>query len=228
MRAVFIGTSDLSIHTASLLVDRGHEVVIVERNRQRIDELTEELDCAFLHGDGSKPAILREANPTQTNILFCLTNNDQTNIIASLIGRSLGFHRVITAIEDPEFEAICIELGLKDVIIPMRTIGRYLADVTRGIDILELSTVIKGEARFFGFILDDDSVHHISDLQLPHEANVVCLYRNGQFMLVNKETRLHRADEIVVLTHSKHLPALRKRWSPESLDEIEESTNSGG
>ena len=131
MRAVFVGTSELTLHTSQLLVDGGHEVVIIESDRERIDEVTKLIDCGVLHGDGSKPAILREANPTQTDILFCLTNNDRTNIIASLVGRSLGFCRVITAIEDPEFETICIELGLEDVIIPMQTIGRYLADVTR-------------------------------------------------------------------------------------------------
>jgi trk system potassium uptake protein TrkA len=200
------------------LADQGHEVVVIESDRQRIDELTDELDCAVLHGDGCKPAILREANPTQTDILFCLTNNDRTNIISSLVGRSLGFERVITAIEDPQFEPICVELGLEDVIIPMQTIGRYLADVTRGIDIIELSTVIKGEARFFAFVLHDDSTHHLSDLRLPSEAQAICMYRDDCFALLNDSTRLHKGDEIVVLTHGRNLPELRERWHPESLD----------
>ncbi len=49
--------------TAEYLIERGNEVVIIERDKKRIDELSEELDCSFLHGDGSKPAILREVNP---------------------------------------------------------------------------------------------------------------------------------------------------------------------
>ncbi len=216
MRAVFVGTSELTLHTSRLLVDGGHEVVIIESDRERIDEVTKLIDCGILHGDGSKPAILREANPTQTDILFCLTNNDRTNIIASLVGRSLGFRRVITAIEDPEFETICIELGLEDVIIPMQTIGRYLADVTRGIDIIELSTVIKGAARFFAFVLDDDSVHRVAELELPSDAQAICLYREDEFMLLSDTTRLHKGDEIIVLTHSRNLRELHERWHPES------------
>ncbi len=47
--------------------------------------------------------MLQETDPAHTDFLFCLTGNDQTNIIASLIGRSQGFKRVITGIEDPEF-----------------------------------------------------------------------------------------------------------------------------
>jgi trk system potassium uptake protein TrkA len=103
-------------------------VVIIEQDKERIDALTEEIDCGFLHGDGSKPAILREADPEGTQVLFALTGNDQANILASLVGRSLGFKRVVTKIEDPELEHICKELGLEDVIVPSRTIGRFLAE----------------------------------------------------------------------------------------------------
>ncbi len=129
MRAVFVGASSLSLMTANLLLKRGHEVVIIERNKEYIAELSETLDCGYLHGDGDKPALLKEADPDNTDVLFCLTGDDRSNILASLVGRSLGFKRVVTRIEDPELEHICLELGLEDTIIPARTIGRFLADI---------------------------------------------------------------------------------------------------
>lgn len=128
MRVVFIGASSLAVVTAKLMRERGDEVVIIEHDKDHIDALTEELDCGFLHGDGSKPAILREADPNGTNVLFALTDNDQANILASLVGRSLGFKRVVTKIQDAELEHICKELGLEDIIVPSRTIGRFLAE----------------------------------------------------------------------------------------------------
>jgi len=128
MRAVFIGAGSLAVVTAKLIRERGEEVVIIEQDKERIDALADELDCGFLHGDGSKPAMLREANPEGTDVLFALTGNDQANILASLVGRSLGFKRVVTKIDDYEFEHICKELGLEDVIVPTRTVGRFLAE----------------------------------------------------------------------------------------------------
>jgi trk system potassium uptake protein len=101
MRAVFVGASSIAVMAARFMLKRGHEVVIIERNRERIDALSEQLDCGFLHGDGSTPALLREADPEHSDCLFCLTGQDQTNILASLVGRSLGFARVVTKIEDP-------------------------------------------------------------------------------------------------------------------------------
>ena len=145
MRMVFVGASPLAEDTARLLVERGNEVVMIDADRSKIDDLAEELDCSFLHGDGSRPHILREVDPQHTDLLFCLTDSDQNNIIAALVGRNLGFTRVVTQIHGSDYEAICLELGLENTIIPSRTIARYLADMAAGVDILELSTVIKGE-----------------------------------------------------------------------------------
>lgn len=66
--------------------------------------MSEDMDCSCLQGDGSQPNILREVNPAQTDILYCLTDSDQANVIASLVGRSLGFKRVVTAVGDAQFE----------------------------------------------------------------------------------------------------------------------------
>jgi trk system potassium uptake protein TrkA len=212
MRAVFIGANSIAVMTARLLLKRGHEVVIVERDKDRISALSEELDCGYVHGDGSKPAILRETDPDKTDVLFCLTGQDQANIIASLVGRSLGFARVVTKIEDPEFEHICIELGLKDTIIPSRTIGRHLADLFEGQDPLELSTMIRDEARAFSFVLHEDDAAAVKELGLPEATRVVCVYREGKFIMPDDDTALKADDEVVVITHRRNLPALEQRW----------------
>ena len=56
MRFVFIGSGSLAVLTGRLLAERGHEVVLVERDRSVIDALQEGLDLGFIHGDGTRPA----------------------------------------------------------------------------------------------------------------------------------------------------------------------------
>ena len=215
MRIAFVGAGEVTVRTAELLIKRGHEVIIIENNADKIDELSDLLDCSFLKGDGSKPAILREVGPDQTDLLFCLSDSDQANLISSLVGRSLGFKRVIPSLEDPEFEGICRELGLNDAIVPSRTISRYLSDMVEGRDILELSTVIKGEARFFTFTVDSEKGKSIADLDLPEKSRAVCFYREGRFSLTDDKSRLQKGDEVVILTHSECINDLTERWFPE-------------
>jgi len=221
MRIVFIGSTELTVRTAALLTERGHEIVIVEADRERIDELSDSLDASFLEGDGSKPSILREVDPEDTDILFCVTDNDQVNILASLVGRSLGFQRVVTTIQNDDYEPICQELGITDTLMPVRTISHYLADLVRGIDVLELSTVIKGEARFFSFTLAKDDAGPLDELDLPDGARAICVYRDGEFRFADDATSLRAEDEVVVLTHSRHLPDLRERWLPKQANHEE-------
>lgn len=212
MRAVIVGASSTGVMTARMLLQRGHEVVIVERDKSEIETLSNELDAGFVCGDGAKPGILRETDPDHTDVLLCLTGNDQTNILASLVGLSLGYPRVVTKIEDPELEHICIELGLEDTIIPARTIGRLLADMSEGQDPLEISTMIRGDARAFSFVADEKDAVSFRDLALPGDTRVVCIYRDDKFITPTSPTQIEPGDEVVLITHRKNLPELRERW----------------
>ena len=227
MKAVIIGAGSLSVMTTSLLLKRGHQVVIIEQNIERIEALTDELSCGFIHGDGSKPAILKEADPADTDFLFTLTESDRTNIIASMVGHSLGFKRVVTKIIDPEFEHICIELGLTDLIMPSLTIGRFLADMLEGRDLLELSAMIKDEARIFSFVAREQDLGTIGELKLPKMCRVICFYRDEKFNLADDDsTELKQDDEVVILTHSRNLAELRERWSAHPDNEAPSPGNS--
>jgi len=207
MRIVFIGTSKLSVSTAKTLLDAGHEVVLIEIDKDRIDLLSDKMDCGFLEGDGSAPAILEEVGPQQTDFLFCLTGNDKDNIIAGLVGRSLGFPRVILKIEDFALEHICTELGLEDVIVPTRTISRYLADMISGQNVSALSTAIKGDARFFSFIAGGEE-----KVDLPENAKIICYYRGDDFHLADDDSVFRQGDEVIVLAHRDTVESLREKW----------------
>lgn len=214
MRAVFVGGSALTVMTARLLLRHGHEVVIIEQSEERIRELIEDLGCGFIHGDGTKPAILKEANPGITDFLFCLTGDDRTNILASLVGRSLKFPQVVTQIYDPEFEHLCSELGLEHTVVPVLAIGRLLADAVEGRDPLEISAMIRGEAAVFMFVAGEDDAGAAGDLKLPADTRLICVYRGDEFVPVTAKTRIKPADEVLLITKRDTLPKLRERWTP--------------
>lgn len=218
MRAVFIGAGELTNVTARQLLDSGYEVIIIEKDKTRIDELSVNMAAGFIHGDGSKPAILKEADPAGTDFLFSLSGNDQYNIIASLVGRSLGYKRVITRIEDSSYEHICIELGLEDIIVPDYTIARFLVDMCAGRSVLEASAMIKGDARIFSFIAGEEDAGPIADLGLPDGSRLMFLYREEDLLLPDADAKLQKDDEVVIIAHSEVLPELKTRW-PRVMDD---------
>lgn len=228
MRVVFIGSSRLSVATARNLLENDHEVVFIEEDRERIEDLSESMDCGIIRGDGTRPDILRESDPDSTDVLFCLTDSDQNNIIASLVGRSQGFSRIITRIEDPEFDVVCAELGIQDTIVPTRTTAALLTDMARGYDVLQLSSLFKGDARLFTFMTDKEDAGDVSELDLPEEARVICFYRDGEFHLADGDTVLKRGDEAVILTTSDGVVRLSEKYDkPARVRENEKNAKKG-
>ena len=218
MRIVFSGANSLTVMTARTLIKQGHEVIIIEVDKEKIDQISDELDCSFLHGDSAKPAILSQVDPKNSDILFCVTNSDQVNIITSLLGRSMGFKRVITSIKDTDLLQLCRELGLEDTIIPVWALSRYLDNMVRGLDHINLSTLLKEDARFFTFTAGEDDATCVSELGLPKDARVIFYYRDNKFHFADNDTKLRKGDEIVILTHSKNLPDFNERWYPKEAD----------
>lgn len=212
MRAVFVGASNTTQATVALLLKRGHEVVVIERDKDKIESVSQDLDCGYLHGDGSKPAVLREADPAHTDRLYCLTDNDQANILASLVGRTLGFKHVVCKIQDAELIHLCVELGLEDVIIPSQAMARSLAASFEGQGPGDLSAKIRGAARLFSFIVDQDEAGPLHRLELPPQTRVVCLYRQEKFLLPDDSTTLAMDDEVVLITQDSSLEKLAARW----------------
>jgi len=212
MRVAFVGASSLSIATAQALSRRGHDVVIVDSDREKLDRIAESLEGGFLHGDGTRPAVLRELDPKDTDVLLCLTGSDQVNLIASLVGRSLGFRRVVTRIDDDEFEHIAIELGLEDTVVPSQMVSRSLADMVEGRGIVELSAALKGDAAFFVFVAGERDAGRIDALALPERARVTHFYREDGLTIAEPEMQLQKGDEVVVVAHREQLHELEKRW----------------
>jgi trk system potassium uptake protein TrkA len=208
MRVVFVGASDLAIATVRRLLKAGHEVVVIDKNKQKIEELSEELDCGFLHGDGSRPSKLEEVGPDNTDFLFCLSNDDQANIIASLVGQELDFGRVVTRIENSEFEPICVHLGLESLIIPQQEIADSLLDMVEGREPTGLSTVLKGGVRFFTFIAGEKHEGSVKDLKLPGNTRVIAITRGEDSQVAADDTKIRKDDEVFLITEKESLDAL--------------------
>lgn len=217
MRIVFTGAGAVTRMAVASLMRWGHEVILIDEDKEKIRGLSEQLGCSVLQGDASKPNVLSQVNPKSVDFLFCLTDSDQVNIITALLGRSMGLKRVVPSIEDVELENLCAELGLEYTITPSRTMSRHLINMVRGLDNIQLSTLLKNDARFFSFTAGKAEAIPVAELNLPSNSRVVYYYRKDGFHFIEENTKFKKGDEIVILTHSENLPELSERWHPQHI-----------
>lgn len=213
MRIVFIGASGQAVESARALLENGHEVVIVEGGEERLKALEDMgLDCGLVHGDGSRPAVLSELGPGNTDFLFCMTGSDQDNILAALAGKRLGFDRVVAMIEDPDFSGLCAELGLEDVLIPNQETANAVTDRVAGIESVDLAPLMKTGIRFFSFAARKSEEGTVADLQLPDGARVLAATRAGEAELAQGQTRIREHDTVYVVCSLDQVKKLRERF----------------
>jgi trk system potassium uptake protein TrkA len=213
MRIVFMGASALTLAAARSVLAGGHEVVIVDKDEARLRALDEmDLDCGLVHGDGSRPAVLSELGPENSDFLFCMSGSDQDNILAALAGKRLGFDRVVAKIEDADFGGLCAELGLEDVLIPSQEAANAVADRVAGIESVDLAPLLKTGIRFFVFSARQEDAGEVGDLKMPDGARVFAVTRDGEAELARDDTRIAERDEVYVVCTQDDVKTLRERF----------------
>lgn len=200
MRIVVVGASRFGINTASQLIEKGHEVLMIDKDLERLKEIGEQLDCGMIHGDGSLPSIQREAFADHADALLLLTNVDNVNILAAIVGRSVGFERVIPQIVGSELLTACTELGLEDLITPHQTVAHSIVDM---LEDEEESTV---DLNFGSNMLvrrywigDKKAGQRINEMGLPNTCRVLGIVRDEIDKLVSDDTKIHRDDCVIVI-----------------------------
>lgn len=79
--------------------------------------------------------------------------------------------------------------------------------------------MIKGDAHLLSFVAQEADAGPLQQLDLPREARVVCVYRGDEFLWPDSSLRLRADDEVVLLTHTRHLESLRVQWTLRGVQE---------
>jgi trk system potassium uptake protein TrkA len=81
LRVVIVGGQHVGYHAARHLSERGHDIVIIEKDRDRVAFLSEQYDATIIQGDGGRQSILRQADLGRSDVLAALTGyGAMTNI----------------------------------------------------------------------------------------------------------------------------------------------------
>lgn len=138
MRIVVVGGGRVGLRTARLLVDRGHDAVIVERNPERCEALSDEYVATIVEGDGTDPEILRQTGLDRTDALVALTNETGQNLTACLLADRLASDDIRTVMRVIDDDEAPYREFVDATIDPERAGGRMAANaVEPGLQALE-------------------------------------------------------------------------------------------
>jgi trk system potassium uptake protein TrkA len=94
------GGSEIGLRTAQLLNNRGHKVVIIERDHSRCKTINNEYVGTVIEGDASRPDILQQADPDRCDVLAALTGDTATNLGICMAAKEMTDVRVVMRVND--------------------------------------------------------------------------------------------------------------------------------
>jgi len=213
MRIIFYGLSDLTKKTATRFIEEGHEVLIIDPSRELIDDFSEEVDCGFVAGNASHPAVLKECNPEETDYFFALSDDNEINMVSCLVAKSLGVERTILCIDDPEIEDVCLEIGLQETVIPSQIVSQHLFDAIFNEHMMELFQQLKDKICLHRVTVGKDMDRDKIKSDLCDDIRIVCYFRDGSFYHFEEFQDLKEGDELILLTSFDHQDELRERFN---------------
>jgi trk system potassium uptake protein len=213
-RVVIVGGGNVGLNLATRIARHAPYVSlkVVEHTRERAEYISRELGDAVvvIQGDALDKDVLIEANVQSAETIIAVTNDDETNIFASVLAKREGCTRAITLVNKTSYEHVLPALGIDAVVSPSAiTISTILRHVRhRSISALytlreDFGEVIQATAQEGSRLVRGT----LRDAKLPDGMLVGAIVRNGEVIIPTSSTRVFPGDSIIaVVTYQ----ALRK------------------
>jgi trk system potassium uptake protein TrkA len=216
-RVMIAGGGNIGLRLAAAL-ERDYSVKIIEHNKARCELIADRLKSALvLQGDVTDEALLGAENVDDMDTFVAVTNDDENNIMSSLLAKRLGARRVITIINRRSYVDL-LQAGQIDIAISpaQATIGEVLAYVRHG-DITRVHSLRRGAAEAIEVVMHGDSESgglvgkRIEQIELPKGSSIGAVVRGEQVLMAHHDTDIRAGDGVILfVTDKKVLPKIER------------------
>jgi trk system potassium uptake protein TrkA len=216
LKVVIVGAGHVGSWLARMLVEDGIEVSVVQRGAERAFDLAARVPGALvLQGDATAPAILKEAGVQQADYFVAATQDDETNILCSLLARELGARTMVTLYHNPVFLNVLRAAGVDLPVSPRVMIAGTILRMVHPSEIMTLDLVEGGDAEVVEFEIPEGAKvlkRHMRDLNFPKHAIVGAVIRGEEMFVPGGNFKFQKGDDALVFTKSDSLPAVEKMF----------------
>lgn len=229
MRVIIAGAGNVGRSIAKELLGAGHSVLLIDRDPKavRTDALPQ---AEWLLADACEMSTLEEAALDEADVAIAATGDDKANLVHSLLAKTeFGVPRTVARVNHPGNEWMFDEVWGVDVAVSTPRLMCAL---------VEEAVTVGDLVRLFKFREQTDLVEmtlpeesrcvgtRIGDLQLPGDAVLVAVIRDGRAMAPQRDGALESGDELLFIVGEEYEHALAKMLSPRATQRIEVETSS--
>lgn len=214
MFIIVVGAGKMGLSLTRLLISEGHEVLLVEKEKERYNELYQELGENISMGDAAESDVLKNIGTNRANVVVAVTGDDETNLVICQMAKIMYMiPRTIARISNPKNEDIFSTLGVDNVVNTTKIINSIIEkEVDPGmlVPILEMKggkvEIIETEVASNSPILKKS----IKDIKFPEDCLIVSIVRDEEVVFPHGNTVLEQGDAVMILVSKEKRSELRK------------------
>ncbi len=159
MKIVIIGAGSVGFQLAKTISRREHDVILVERDQEQIDNVSEHLDCRFVVGNGVSPHVMREIGMADCDLVAAVTDRDEINIISCQTAHALGAKVKVARVRQEDYyqdHRLLLD-GIDRAINPDQEAVHAIREVLFNTGATEIHDFAEGKVRIIGARVEPDS-----------------------------------------------------------------------
>jgi trk system potassium uptake protein TrkA len=198
-----VGGGKVGYYLTKELIENGHEVVLMEKDRARAGQIVDELGSVVVPHDGCEGKYLGEAGSNRADIVAAVTGDDEDNlVICQMAKHHFDVPRTIARVNNPANEPLFRHLGVDELVSPTRMILGSIEQDIPVHELLHLAALGEGELEIIEAHLQPGSPaigRAPRDLEIPDGCSLFAVIRDGVATPLRPESILREGDKVIAI-----------------------------
>jgi len=222
-RIIIAGGGNIGARLAQAL-EPHYNVKLIDHNRSRCERLSEKVKSKtiIMNGSATDKELLLESNIENCDVFCALTNDDEVNVMSSMLAKQLGARKVMTLINKAQYVDLVQGQDIDIAISPSQTtIGSLLTHVRRG-DVANVHSLRRGAAEAIEAIAHGDKNtskvvgRRLDQIDLPEGSTIGAIVRNEQVLIAHGDVVIESEDHVILFVlDKKRIPEVERLFQVE-------------
>ena len=219
MKIIILGGGSIGGSVAKELSSEENDVVVIDNNDENLEQIKSVEGIQTIHGNGSSPTTLAKAGLDEDSLLLCLTDSEETNLLASLIGKQkFNAGRIVCRLKGSEYTKIAKEITpfVDFFINPEDLITDEIRSLLHHPGALEILDFADGKIKLVSVyakqsgILVGRQIKELKDDLPEYETRIPAIYRGDDLIIPTGSTTINEGDEVYFIADEKHIEDVTK------------------
>ena len=226
MYVIIAGAGKVGWNLARELLDKGHEVTVLEDDRDRYSAVEQELEHNIQLGDASELWILERAGISRADMVIAVTGDDEDNMLICQVAKEKYLvDQIIARVNNPRNKQWFELLGIRPVVSATDLILRLIEHEVPKYGLVHLLNLPQERLEIIELLLSDESRvlgQRVGDLQMPDGSLLISVLREGKGFVPGPDTVLESGDEVLAVLDPGLEEDLKEYFGPDG------ASNDGG